>query len=152
MGRKLRTSVPVITQQLNSKVPNNSQLRQKEHQQQEKQRQTFNKRHCVVISKPLKKGDNVWLPEMEKRGTVIKQKRIRSYLVQTDDGGVYQRNRKHLNWLPMNVDKELPSSQPNKLISILPQNPPSDTTPMTYQTRSGRTVKAPIRYHDSGMT
>ena len=81
MGRKLRTSVPVEPKQLNPKVPNQSQLRQKEHQQREKQRLNFNKRHRAVISKPLKKGDNVWLPEMEKKGTVIKQKGTRSYLV-----------------------------------------------------------------------
>ena len=87
-----------------------------------------------------------------KGGTVIKQKGTRSYLVQTDDGSVYQRNRKHLNWLPMNTDEQVPSPQPSELISILPQNSPSDTTSVTYQTRSGRTVRAPIRYHYSGTT
>ena len=150
MGQKLRTSVPVEPKQLNPKVPNQSQLRQKD-QQQEKQGQNFNKSHRAVISKPMKKGDNVWLPEMEKKRTVIKQKGACSYLVKTDNGSVYQRNRKHLNWLPMNVDREV-LFQPNELISILPQNPPSDATPMTYQTRSGKTIKAPIQYHDPGTT
>ena len=89
---------------------------------------------------------------MEKRGTVIIQNGTHSYLVQTDDGSIYQRNQKHLNWLPMNVDKDVPSSQPNESISIIPQNSPSDATPMTYQTRSGRTIRAPIQYHDSGTT
>ena len=71
MGQKLRASVPVEPQQLNPKILNHSHLRQKEHQQQEKQRRNFNKCHRAVTSKPLKKGDNVWLPEMEKRGTVV---------------------------------------------------------------------------------
>ena len=66
MGRKLRTNVPVEPQQLNPRIPNHSHLRQKEHQQQEKQRRNFNKRHRAVTSKPLKRGDSVWLPEIKK--------------------------------------------------------------------------------------
>ena len=112
MGRKLRTTVPVIPQQLNPKLPNNSQLRQRENQQREKQRLNYNKRHRAVISRPPIRGDKVWIPEMEKWGIVIKQKGTRSYLVRTDDGSVYQRNRKHLNWLPKCADEEVPSSQP----------------------------------------
>ena len=57
---------------------------------------------------------------MEKRGTIIKQKGTRSYLVQTDDGNVYQSNRKHLNWLPKCVDEGVPPFQPTpELVSIL---------------------------------
>ena len=66
MGRKLRTTVPVIPQQLNPKLPNKSQLCLKENQQREKQRENFNKCHSAVISKPLVRGDSVWIPEMEK--------------------------------------------------------------------------------------
>ena len=153
MGRKLRTTVPVIPEQLIPKHIDHSQLHMKESQQREKQRKHFNKRHRAVISKPLKQGDRVWLPEMEKRATVVKQKGIRSYLVRMDDGSVYQRNRKHLNWLPRNVDEEVSPSQPSEVISILPpQISPSDSIPITYQTRSGRTVRAPLRYCDSGLT
>ena len=56
MGRKLRTNVPVEPQQLNPRIPNHSHLHQKEHQQQEKQRRNFYKRHRAVTSKPLKRG------------------------------------------------------------------------------------------------
>ena len=42
MDRKLRTTVSVIPQQLNPKLPNNSQLRQRENQQREKQRLKVN--------------------------------------------------------------------------------------------------------------
>lgn len=78
---------------------------------------------------------------------VIKQKGNCSYLVQTDDGNVYQRNRKHLNWLPKCVDEEVLPFQPTpELVSILPQSSPSNPTPMANQTRSGRVVRAPIRY------
>ena len=73
MGQKLRTNVPVEPQQLNPRIANHSHLCQKEQQQQEKQRRNFNKRHRAVTSKPLKRGDSVWLPEMEKRGTIVKQ-------------------------------------------------------------------------------
>jgi len=150
MGRKLRTTIPVIPQQLNPKLPNNSQLRLKETLQREKQRENYKKCHHTVISKPLRRGDSVWIPET---GTVIKQKGSRSYLVRTDDGSVYQRNRKHLNWLPKRVDREVLPSQPTpELVSILPQSSPRDPTEMSYQTRSGRVIRAPIRYRDSGST
>ena len=123
------------------------------HMKENQQRENFNKRHRAVISKPLVRGDSVWIPEMEKRGTVIKQKGTRSYLVRIDDGSVYQRNRKHLNWLPKCVDEDVPPSQPTpEMVSILPQSSPSDLTSMTYQTRSGRVIRAPTRYPDPGLT
>ena len=92
MGRQLRTTVPVIPHQLKPNLVNHSQLLQTENQQREKQRQNFNKRHRAVISKPLKKGDRVYIPEMERRGTVIKQRGIRSYAVLTDGGSILQRH------------------------------------------------------------
>lgn len=153
MGRKLRTTVPILPQELTPKLTNHRQLCMKESQQKDKQRKNFNKRHRAAISKLLKKGDRVWLSEMGKKATVVKQKGIRSYLVRMEDGSIYRRNRKHLNWLPKNVDEEMTPAQLPKLISILP--PPissSDARPMTYQTRSGRTVRAPLRYRDSGST
>jgi len=72
MGRRLRTTIPALPQQLNPKLPNNSQLCLKETLQREKQRENYNKCHRTVISKPLRRGDGVWIPEMEKTGTVIK--------------------------------------------------------------------------------
>ena len=65
---------------------------------------------------------------------------------------MYQRNRKHLNWLPKCVDEEVPPSQPTpEMVSILPQSSRSDLTSMIYQTRSGRVIRAPTRYRDSDL-
>ena len=43
---------------------------------------------------------------MEKKGTVMKQQGIRSYLIKTDDGGMYRRNHKHINKLPPETKKQ----------------------------------------------
>ena len=147
MGHKLCPS------NITPKLINPSQLHMKESQHLWKPHsipffQQFGN-HCLMI---FVKMFSLFL-SLGKRATVVKQKGIHSYLVRMEDGSVYQRNRKHLNWLPRNVDEEVPPSQPPEVISILPlQNSPSDFTPMTYQTRSGRTVRAPLRYCDSGLT
>ena len=100
MGRKLRTTVPMTSQQLKPKLLNSSQLQRKERETRKKKKISFDKCHRARHLKLLKPGDIVWLPEMQKKARVIRQTRNRSYIIQTDDGGTYQRIRKHLNWIP----------------------------------------------------
>ena len=159
MGRKLRTIVPILPQQLQPKLPNTFALRRKEQHIKEKQKQTYNKRHRVTKLTPLKKGNRVWLPQMGKKGTVIKQQGIRSYLIKTDDGGMYRRNRKHLNTLPetemakTDNEKTKPDAVPpipSSPVTMIPI--PNSTGQSNNQTRSGRVIRLPSRYRDLPTT
>ena len=96
MGRKLRTTLPILPQQLQPKLPNTLKLHKKETQIREKQKHNYDRCHKVVKLPPLQKGNRVWLPNMGKRGTFMKQQGIRSYWIKTDDGGMYRRIRKML--------------------------------------------------------
>ena len=157
MGRKLRTILPILPQQLQPKLPNCLTLRKREEHIKEKQKQNYNKHHKVIKLPPLQEGNRVWLPQMGKKGTVMKQQGIRSYLIKTDDGGMYRRNRKHINKLPPETEKQredkeetIPGIQPPiqpSPISVIPIQNQSNN-----QTRSGRVIRMPNHYQASSTT
>jgi len=84
MGRQLRTLVPTTTQQLK---PNNIDLRKKDTQIKQRQKQTFDLR-CTDL-KPLKKGDEVCLPDRKEKGTIVKSQSTRSSVVKSESQGTY---------------------------------------------------------------
>ena len=61
MDSKLRTTVPMISQQLNPRVPNSLQLQKVERESRKKQKLNFDRRHHAKNLKLLKPGDAVWL-------------------------------------------------------------------------------------------
>ena len=96
---------------------------------------------------------------MQKKARVIRQTRNRSYIIQTDDGGTYQRNREHLNWIPKtshltshcNSENILDDTDnldfpPTEPVTVVPENSLSAHHPLPYQTRCGRNVRPPVRY------
>ena len=152
MNRKLRTTVPMIPQELKPKLPNSHQLRKKESRK--KQKMYYDKRHRVRRLKTLKSGEAVWVPEMRKKARVIRRQGIRSYLIRTDDGSTYRRNQKQLNWIPKANHPatgdgsapedvtNIPSVEP--AIAVLTENSSATQSQgdnsLPYQTRSGRSV------------
>ena len=96
MSRTLKTRLPTIAPLLQPQVPSNAAKELRSRQRIQK------KYHNVGfgVLPPLHKGDvarmrrqGKWLPV-----TVIEQHRTapQSYLVQTPDGRIYRRNRRHL--------------------------------------------------------
>ena len=88
----------------------------------------------------------MWLSQMGKKGTVVKQDGIRSYLIKTDDGGMYRRNRRHLNILSelteSNEEKislETVSPMQSSPVTVIPI--PDTTIRRNNQTRSGHVVQ-----------
>ena len=155
MGRKLRTTIPVLPQQLQPKLPDAVALCRTEQQIKEKQTLNYNKHHRATKLTTLKQGDRVWLPHMAKKGTVIKQQGVQSYLIKTDDGGMYRRNRKHLNWLPERERRKIPVHETKTdTASPIPPSPVTvipipDRQNSNNQTRSGRVIRKPNRYGES---
>ena len=116
MGRQLRTLVPTTQQQLKPKLPNGQDLRKKETQIKQRQKQNFDLRHKASDLKPLKKGDEIWLPDRKEKGTIVKPQGTRSYVVESENQSMYRRNRKMI--LPMPSQKksnvETPKANSNK--------------------------------------
>ena len=95
MNRKLRTTLPILPQDLKPNVPNYSMLQSSEKQQREKQKQNFDSGHTAHTLAPLKEGMIVWVPDHKCLGKVITQGGPRSYQIETSYG-VLRRNRRHL--------------------------------------------------------
>ena len=154
MGRKLRTTVPIIPKLLHPTSLNYSRLAEKEKYLRKKQKATFDGRHWVREPSVLSSGDSVWIPDTKTRGTIERQVSIRSYLVSTPLGSL-RRNREHLrpiptqNTIPENDDAIVVSSQitPSpSATSSMSQSLPSTNDTAGYRTRSGRVSLPPNRY------
>ena len=96
MGRRLRTTLPVVPSSLRPRWTNLQQLRQKEQESKKRQQRDFNRRHRAHHLPWLNTGDHVWVSDTKERGTVLNAAHTpRSYLVETPSG-VLRRNRRHL--------------------------------------------------------
>ena len=157
MGRKLRTTIPTTLQAMKPQLPNMSQLQNKENKIKKRQQKHFNRRHKATNLKPLRKGDNVWLPDRKCKGIVIQNYAPRSYVVQTEEQGTYRRNRKMLLPLP-SVEKTVkptinksnsPNNAKRQVVTIPIEQHPASQQPennQVTQTRSGRVSKPPEHY------
>ena len=95
-SRQIRSTLPITSKQLEPKVSNKSVLKQKMQTSQVKSKQYYDR--SAKAMKPLTLGEGVrirngkfWKP------AVVKEKlNDRSYVLETQDGGIYRRNRRHL--------------------------------------------------------
>lgn len=152
MNRKLRTTLPILPEDLRPKVPDYSELQSSEKQQREKQKQNFDSRHATHNLTPLKEGMTVWVPDHNCSGEVVTQVGPRSYQVKISSG-ILRRNRRHLiispnEQLNNEVDLDnLPEVSNNTSTTTQvpePHSPP--TQDRTVYTRSGRASRPPKRY------
>ena len=102
MGRKLRTTVPVVPSSLDPQWSYFQEARKAQCENKQRQKKAFDKRHRVVDLRPLKLGEHVWVKDMNNRGTVKTRMPAppRSYVVKKQHGDV-RRNRRHLNSTPV---------------------------------------------------
>lgn len=99
MGRKIRTTVPILPTQLEPSWPYLESFREKDSALKAKQKKSFNSRHSAKVLPNLMPGDTVWLPSQEVEGMVVdKAGTPRSYTVATSNSQL-RRNRRHLNLL-----------------------------------------------------
>ena len=92
-GRLTRTRLPAVTNRpVNKKQSAMAQKRRTRRQQTV--RQSYNRRARDLV--PLQTGQPVYYQHLEgqrwRKGTVQSQKNERSYIIEGDTGGVYQRN------------------------------------------------------------
>ena len=113
MGRKIRTTVPLLPKLLNPKHPNKFQLQKKEKHIRERQRRNFNSRHRAKDLQPLEKGEKVWIRDNDEQAVVTNTLPHRSYLVETPHG-TYRRNRRDLIVVP-NSEPERESARNSML-------------------------------------
>ena len=85
MGRKIRTTVPVVPSSLDPEWSHFQDARKAQCENKQRKKKAFNKRHRVVDLRPLKPGEHVWVKDMNRRGTVKTHTTVppRSYVVKT---------------------------------------------------------------------
>uniref|UniRef100_A0A3P9IKJ4 Gypsy retrotransposon integrase-like protein 1 n=1 Tax=Oryzias latipes TaxID=8090 RepID=A0A3P9IKJ4_ORYLA len=110
MGRRIRTTVPMISSQLNPEGADMQRLREIEQKYRQKLQQDYNSRHRAHDLSQLQPGDHVWVKGLQERGTVVSAANTpRSYVIDTPKG-VLRRNRYHLS--PTPVAPETPALSP----------------------------------------
>ena len=96
MSRQLRSTLPVTAVHLNPKVSQQSNVRQKMLNTQNKSKSNYDKHTKPLmqlnIGEPIRiRQGKVWKPAI-----VINKVNDRSYQVKTQSGAIYRRNRNHL--------------------------------------------------------
>lgn len=158
-GRKLRTDVPVISSELVPSWKNiMKEVEEKENQLKLRNKKNFDSSKGAKELSQLKSGAEVWITDMKRWGTVVKDdKHPRSYIVDTEKGAI-RRNRKHLVELKNEiVEEDVGDKEPLETFPISPrftspESPPflgfpeSEARPSnTPTTRYGRKVIRPKR-------
>lgn len=121
MGRKLRTTLPTLQDNLKPGWPAEEEIQQADATAKQKQAHFYNRRNGVRPLPPLKPGDQVLTKLDGQKGwttsAVVRNSSStpRSYVVETEKGEQYRRNRRHLQSIP------LPS--PSKPVSENTTNP-----------------------------
>ncbi|CAC5382214.1 unnamed protein product [Mytilus coruscus] len=152
MNRRLRGKLPATQKQLTPKVPNirttrlkmkSNKIKQKNYYDiHAKKQQKFSKGQTVRYQ-----HNNRWKPAI-----ITKQHdQPRSYTIQTPFGNMYRRNTKHIlktneNFENVSLEDEIPYELPNEDTVIDKEK--SDNSEQPYTTRSGRTIRPPVRYKD----
>jgi transposase InsO family protein len=116
MGRKLRTTLPCAPQQLQPKTVDVKELRGKEENMKEKQKENYDHHHGARDQSEFSPGEKVWVKDMRVWGHIVgKANSPRSFLVQTPNGS-YRRNAFHLasshTFLDPNETFEPPAAAP----------------------------------------
>jgi hypothetical protein len=159
-GRRIRTSIPMHPQLLQPKPVDKDLLRGKEQQRVQLQKADYDRHHLVTSKDEFKSGDVVWVKDL-KLGAQVSEKADtpRSYIIETPRGK-FRRNSHHLT--PAHTEEipelqEIPTAdlsegvESRRLSLSTPEASPSPGTsqnvpsPSSAKTRSGRTVKPPMR-------
>ena len=158
MGRRLRTTVPVLPSELNPALPDSGAVARTEEAKRKADAVNYNRRHRVRALRDLSSGEEVWVTDVKTPGTVLQSHSTpRSYLVDLPQG-VVRRNRQHL--IPLNTpaqDKDSPpqrqapepapdlTSEPAPMVPAVGPQAPHTETP-TPRTRAGRAVVKPRKF------
>ncbi len=119
MGRQLRSVLPITSKHLEPNVPSTKYVREQISRSHEKTKMYYDK--SSNPPKPLEIGESVRIRTRKglwKRAIVCEKINSKSYIVDTDDGGRYRRNRRHL----LKTREEVVSSPPAR---NMPLDPPT---------------------------
>lgn len=169
IGREIRTTLPVLPQQLHPTAVDHQAVRLQDPHTKAAYRYFYNRRHSARLLSTLKPGQSVTVKLDVEKGwktlakVIAKATEPRSYLIQTDQGTVARRNRRHLQEVPepapQSAGQETSSdcdfanlsdtdTTPTSLpVTCVPNIRPSSVA-SPKRTIAGRAIKPPARFKD----
>jgi len=149
MGRKLRTTLPILPTKLVPGVKQSEMkhARENERKQRDNRQKHFRRRHRAKELPKLDPGDKVWIRDMDREATVIGKEHERSYTVESDEGKL-RRNRSALVHLQKpQEDKDQTQDLPRMALEErIPAAEAKLGTDGQCRTGSGRVVVKPQYY------
>lgn len=154
MGRRLRTTVPILPALLEPALPDGDTVLLKEKERKREDAQRYNLRHRAQNLNRLTPGKDMWVTDQRAAGAVIGSHTTpRSYLVEGLHG-IIRRNPRHLIAMQPSPEPgssgaavQIPGGVPERPAAApLQQNGPEPPSTPTLRTRSGRAVVRPTRF------
>lgn len=152
MGRRLRTTVPILPKLLDPETPDSVTISGREREKRCTDMRHFNKRHRVHDLSNLSPGEQVWVTDQKVSGTVVEKHHTpRSYQVDVPHATI-RRNRHLL--IPMDVkkgdcdtliDSQVTENNAVPQTALTPNTSPVCSKGSVMKTRSGRPVIKPKR-------
>ena len=92
MSRQLRTTLALSGSALKPVTPSWNNIAEKDAIRKERQASDYNKRHRVQAIPTRQEGEDVWMPDIKSRATIVETHPYRSYTLQTESGRAIRRN------------------------------------------------------------
>ena len=143
-GRKIRTTVPVSSDQLKPRSwPDVEKMREHEQKSKLSQMHRYNARYRCTDLPERKVGESAWVVNQKTPAVVTKKDTTpRSYTVNTEAGTTIRRNRRHLVSMPS--DNTI-TGEPMKELESPAKTPQVTPEREIVTSRFGRTIKPPVR-------
>ncbi|KAF6197511.1 hypothetical protein GE061_008475 [Apolygus lucorum] len=130
MGRRLRDTVPTHPALLHGRQDDEFPAR--DHLRRQTYKENFDNRHRSHALKKLDPGDRVWIPDLQKEGTVRSNaEEPRSYWVEPQGSGRQLRRNRH-SLIPERKEPQQLETPPPPAFRTLPR----DSTPSSPQPKS----------------
>lgn len=155
MGRKLRTNLPILPDQLKPKWPYLKEFQMQDDRVKKNSKMNFDRQHKAQSLPQIPDDASVWITNERHQpapGRVIEQAATpRSYIVTTEDGGHVRRNRQHLNIRPenpMTLPAQEEVTQQRQETETAEREPVQiqQTQPIMTRSRTGAGIHPPQRY------
>ena len=116
MARQLRSTLPLTQSALKPSTPSQRTVAEKDAVAKQQQVANYDKRYRARNIPTRKQGQEVWVPDIQSRATIIETQPYRTYTLQTVRGRIIRRNARALHpLLPKHHHQQHQQHQDNSI-------------------------------------
>uniref|UniRef100_A0A3B5LDA3 Integrase catalytic domain-containing protein n=1 Tax=Xiphophorus couchianus TaxID=32473 RepID=A0A3B5LDA3_9TELE len=141
IGREIRTTLPMLENKLQAAPVDKELVQQKDNQTKSGYRFFHDRHHSAQSLPTLHPGQNVRIKLDGEKGwktpakIIANCKEPRSYMVETENGAVLRRNRRHLQAVPQPTDRPDQLQSPDSPVKPTSSFPPEDSSDSMFELR-----------------